>query len=363
MDDNMQAGLDILNKNEAENAIENEHVNKKPKLCQSTDENLKLGTDISKNESKDIEMPLAEENQSKPCSSTQNTQETSERMLTVSFSESSKYKPDSFKTGDDSDKDDNELPASQYEAKKGFNYPLESDASDMLDEVDAIQDGRFPTVTERYLTPYYQLDITQPGDDVCILIHSNRICMFTLAPSHIIYQKNKKIVKCDYQVSEKLNRLRNKVSGKAKHGAQPLQNNSNLCRLTCDDGSIYVVKCCIIGKLVEVNERLVEDPELLKQLPHDGGYIAIALPNLKHLDKIKSKLLDQKSYEEALKERKERIEKEKNKLNDNLVLDDEKELKNEHNNHVESVESKEQIEISNINNCQTKIDMMEVVEL
>lgn len=208
----------------------------------------------------------------------------------------------------------------------GFTYPLEQDASDMLEELQ-FNDG-FPSVTDRYFTPYYELDVLKPGDDICLRIHSNRICMISLAPSHVIFQKNKTIQSCNYKVSEKLDRTANKVSGKAKHGAQPLQSNSNLCCLTCTDGSSYMIKCCMIGKLIEVNTRLIEDPELLKQEPHFGGYIAIVLPNLKHLDKLKEKLLDQVSYEQAIRKRKEEKE--------NQVLEIENDKRANENSDVET---------------------------
>ncbi|KAJ8676404.1 hypothetical protein QAD02_012191 [Eretmocerus hayati] len=194
----------------------------------------------------------------------------------------------------------------KYEpAEPGFTYPIEMDSSDMLDEVDGFVDGVWPSPSERYFTPYYAINVQKPGDDVCIRVHSNRICMISLAPSHTIFQENKKIVTCSFKVSEKLDRSQNKVSGKAKHGAQPLQNNSNLCRLICDDGSSYMVKCCMIGKLIEVNLRLMENPELLKLEPELGGYIALALPNLKHFEKIKKSLLTKEQYKEAMEKRRE----------------------------------------------------------
>ena len=213
-----------------------------------------------------------------------------------------KCKPTSKNKDTDEEFDEDDMPEPPEE---GFVYPIEMDSSDMLDEVEFEE---FPTVTDRYLTPYYQLDVQKPCDDVCVRIHSNRVCMISLAPSHIIFQENKTIVSCNYKVSEKLDRLCNKVSGKAKHGAQPLQSNSNLCCLTCSDGSSYMIKCCMIGKLLEVNKDLVENPELLKLEPHFGGYIALVLPNLKHLDKLKDKLLTREQYEEAIKKRMEKNE-------------------------------------------------------
>lgn len=182
-----------------------------------------------------------------------------------------------------------------------YKFPPDDDASDMLDEVE--YNGYFPTVTDRYLTPYYKLNVQSPGDDICIRIHSNRICMLSLAPSHIILQGDKDITKVNFKVSDKLDRSLNKVSGKGKHGAQPLQTNSNICSISCSDGQTYMIKCCMIGKLVEVNEMLLENPRLLRNPPHKGGYLAIILPNLRLLENLRQSLLTQEQYIELIQER------------------------------------------------------------
>lgn len=272
-----------------------EPVVKKLKLCEN--EKINCESISHKNDCKPAE-------NGSECKSIKNENQStiSKERVHLNTSENQSEKVLS-KTGEQDD--DEEMPIEHEIPKDGFDYPLEQDASDMLDEVDDFNNGHFPSVTERYFTPYYEIDVQKPGDDICIYIHSNRICMITLAPSHTIFQENKTIVSCDYQVSGKLNRLDNKVSGKSKHGAQPLQSNSNLCCLSCSDESSYMVKCCMIGKLVEVNERLAQNPELLKREPHYGGYIAIVLPNLKHLEKTKDKLLTRERYEEAMKKRKE----------------------------------------------------------
>lgn len=175
-----------------------------------------------------------------------------------------------------------------------FVFPPDDDISDMLEGID--YGGSLPTITERYFSTYYKIDVQRPGDDMCIRIHSNRICLISLAPSHNIFQNGNKILKVDYKVSDKLDRMLNKVSGKSKHGAQPLQVNSNICAISCSDGQTYTIKCCIIGKLIEVNEILLHYPELLRELPHKGGYLALVLPNLKLLDKIKDTLLTSEEY-------------------------------------------------------------------
>lgn len=195
---------------------------------------------------------------------------------------------------------DNEIPAIDSD-DESYTFPPDEDISDMLDEVQYT--GYFPTITDRYFTPYYKTDVQSPRDDMCIWIHSNRICMLSLAPSHVILRDNKDIKKVDFRVSDKLDRSLNKVSGKGKHGAQPLQANSNVCTISCLDEQTYVIKCCMIGKLVEVNEALSEEPQLLKGPPHKGGYLAIILPNIKLLESLKQSLLTHDQYIEFIKER------------------------------------------------------------
>lgn len=184
---------------------------------------------------------------------------------------------------------------------ESFTFPPDENISDMLEEIQ--YNGYFPTVIDRYFTPYYKMDVQSVGDNMCIWIHSNRICMLSLAPSHVILQGNKDIEKVNFRVSDKLDRSLNRVSGKSKHGAQPLQTNSNICTILCSDGQSYVIKCCMIGKLVEVNEALSENPQLLKQLPHKGGYLAIILPNIKLLENLKQSLLTHDQYIELIKEK------------------------------------------------------------
>lgn len=65
-----------------------------------------------------------------------------------------------------------------------------------------------------------------------------RICVVTVAPSHPLL-KCKQITNVNFQVSTKVNRLDNKVSGKGKKGAQHLQPDSLICEVTCDSGAKY----------------------------------------------------------------------------------------------------------------------------
>ncbi|XP_071452806.1 protein Abitram [Hetaerina americana] len=158
----------------------------------------------------------------------------------------------------------------------------------------------YSTVTERYYTPRFAVSIVEKEDDFCVLFHSNKICVVTLAPSHPILKFKKEIVDINFQVSTKVDRLQNKVSGKGKKGAQNLVPNSALCFVKCSDDSKYTLYSCIQGKLVEINEHLKERPSLLVNKPSSDGYIAIIIPKLHQSQQQKEELLTPEKYEECL---------------------------------------------------------------
>ncbi|KAJ8313500.1 hypothetical protein KUTeg_008061, partial [Tegillarca granosa] len=82
------------------------------------------------------------------------------------------------------------------------------------------------SVIERYYTPKYYTDKTKGKDkDICILTHSNK--------------------------------MENTV------GAQSLGPKSKLCIITCENGKEYTIDCGIRSQLIEVNENLIENPDLL----------------------------------------------------------------------------------------------------
>ncbi|CAF1912318.1 BnaCnng41230D [Brassica napus] len=46
----------------------------------------------------------------------------------------------------------------------------------------------------------------------------------------------------------------------------------------------YIVRCCVKGSLLEVNERLIKQPQLLNSSADREGYIAIIMPRTCTLD-------------------------------------------------------------------------------
>ncbi|XP_017548282.1 protein Abitram [Pygocentrus nattereri] len=161
-----------------------------------------------------------------------------------------------------------------------------------------------PSVTDRYYTRWYKTDMKgKPCEDHCILQHSNRICVITLAESHPILQNGRKIKSINYRISDGCSRLNNKVSGKSKRGGQFLTEFAPLCRITCTDNIEYTIFSCIRGRLLEVNEDILKQPDLLLEKPSTEGYIAVILPKLEESKSITNGLLTRQQYEEVVSKR------------------------------------------------------------
>ncbi|XP_061752977.1 protein Abitram isoform X2 [Nerophis ophidion] len=139
-----------------------------------------------------------------------------------------------------------------------------------------------------------------PCEDHCILQHSNRICVLTLAETHPLLQKGRTIKKIDYQISNGCSRLNNKVSGKSKRGGQFLTEFAPLCRITCTDETQFTIYSCIRGRLLEVNENILERPALLQEKPSTEGYIAVILPKFEESKNVTENLLSRDDFEKLV---------------------------------------------------------------
>ncbi|XP_019635118.1 PREDICTED: protein Simiate-like [Branchiostoma belcheri] len=177
---------------------------------------------------------------------------------------------------------------------------MDAPRSNMAD----LEEKAYRTVVDRYYTAGYRTDVQgRYREDLCILQHSNKVCIVTLAASHPLVADGKSVARVDFQVTEKVNRLDNKVIGKGKRGGQWLQESSPLCRVTCTDDTEFTLYSCIKGKLVEVNENLINSPQLLTEKPSSEGYVAIVLPKFGESDKEMARLLSPQQYRDALARR------------------------------------------------------------
>lgn len=159
-------------------------------------------------------------------------------------------------------------------------------------------DPNCPSVVDRFFAKYFYQKPDSHDEDHMILFHSNRICLVGLAPSHIALRKGIKSVTFNIGNSD---RSQNQCIGKGKKGAMNLQPTTTLALITCMDDSEYRVFSCITGKLIEVNLRVVQTPELVAK--EGDGYVAICLPKIENCEQIKAGLLSKEQYDDIVKNR------------------------------------------------------------
>ena len=110
--------------------------------------------------------------------------------------------------------------------------------------------------------------------------------------------KDKKVIKnLNFQVSQNCNRLKNKVSGKGKKGGQGLDEKSILCFIECESGETYTIQSCVKGRLVTINQKVVENPQLILEKSPGQAHLAIILTKIPDgIAELKSRLLSEEEY-------------------------------------------------------------------
>ena len=145
-------------------------------------------------------------------------------------------------------------------------------------------------VEERYYTKYFH--ITEDAQDQVVLVHTNRICLVALSPNHQIIKDQKKIKSLNFDVSKNCNRLQNKVSGKGKKGGQGVDERSILCFIECENGESFSVRSCVKGKLIGINQKIVENPNLILEKSPGEAHLAIILTKIPDgITDLKSRLV------------------------------------------------------------------------
>lgn len=157
------------------------------------------------------------------------------------------------------------------------------------------------SVTERYYTPYYKVDEDRSRrNDLCLLLHSNRISLVCLAPSHPIVVNGLNVSAVDCEISKKVDRKNNRAVGKSKKGGQNLDPTSVLCYLETEDTK-YPILALAPGKLICMNNSVLKDPNLVRLKPDSEGHIAILLPYLGQIQECKEGLLTKEDFEDFLR--------------------------------------------------------------
>lgn len=156
------------------------------------------------------------------------------------------------------------------------------------------------TVTQRYYTPLYRLDPDRTRrEDLLVLLHSNRICLISLAPSHPVIAGKLGITKVNLEVSKNTDRKTNKTKGKSKKGGQNLEACSTLAILETDH-SEFSVQAVVPGKLICINQAVLKQPDLLVTQHDSQGHLAIVLPSRGWFEKVREGLLTQQEYQDRV---------------------------------------------------------------
>lgn len=151
-----------------------------------------------------------------------------------------------------------------------------------------------PSFIDTNFVTYFVTDFMKPGHDQYIHRHANGLCVVGLAPTHIALKDNHPISFVDFNVG-KTNRSEIKVTGKHKKNALQFQPETTLCKVFVGETS-YVVRCCVKGSLLEVNDRLIKKPQLLSSSAEREGYIAIIMPKPADWLKFKNSALVLEEY-------------------------------------------------------------------
>ena len=164
--------------------------------------------------------------------------------------------------------------------------------------IDLSSNKKYETVERRYFKRHYKMQ--EDGEDQVVLLHSNRICLVSIAPKHPIIQNNLRIANLEFEVGRKskpTDRLSNKVSGKGKKGGQSIDERAILCWVHCENGSKYAIRSCVRGTLIEINPLVVKNPQLLAEKPLSDGHLAVILPKLPEgLERLKTELYTEEQY-------------------------------------------------------------------
>merc|ERR1711935_349876 len=126
--------------------------------------------------------------------------------------------------------------------------------------------------------------------------HTNKLVMVGLSHRHHLIANQFKIAKIEYPGIKNTD-MTKVVKGKKKKGGVITGLKTLICNITCENGQVFEVKSIIHGSLIEVNERIIHDPEILLKYPESDGYICILnqARNQKKIETLKH-LVHEKEY-------------------------------------------------------------------
>jgi hypothetical protein len=146
---------------------------------------------------------------------------------------------------------------------------------------------------ERYYTELFACDVMgKPHEDQYVHMHSNRLCVVGVAPTHPLMREEIRAIVFTSHV------LDSRVSGKKKRGGEFMLPQTILCHVHCTSGASFAIRSCIRGRLLEVNEELVQNPSLLQTKHESDGYLIIVQPKPVEVVEIQESMLTKSEYQQ-----------------------------------------------------------------
>ena len=176
---------------------------------------------------------------------------------------------------------------------------------DTGEETTALVEGPRRTLVERYYTQLFAVDAGgERGQDMYIHLHSNRVIVLGVAPSHPLLRSDSPIVRIAWgsgtiskgmHVRESLDNL--KVTGKGKNGSILMEPRSVVATVTTANGAVWSLVAGVRAGIMEINGQLASNPDLLRSKSHTEGFLAILAVKPQRIDELKRALLPREAYE------------------------------------------------------------------
>lgn len=118
---------------------------------------------------------------------------------------------------------------------------------------------QWPSVIQRYYSTH------TTSNHQCLHVHSNGVCVLSVAPTHPMLQPPLRVTDIAYRSHDSKNLMQTSASvhGKRKAGAHFLVPRDMVCTVTLSDQSTVTLYACVRASVIEINHRLIDQPELL----------------------------------------------------------------------------------------------------
>ena len=103
----------------------------------------------------------------------------------------------------------------------------------------------FGSVVERYYTQLFTVDVGgKPRHDQYVYMHSNRICVIGVTPSHAMFHCKSLIESVSFAIKGRGEKVQRDLSdlqfsGKKKRGCPTVQEDTVICQVTVADGRVF----------------------------------------------------------------------------------------------------------------------------